>query len=343
MALMKNIVKAALTVLIVLSVMSFVIPTALAYPPAVNGFIGSVSGKVLSQDNVPVDNAYVSIVNASDLSQVYANTTTDSGGNFRFDNVNGTYDLLSNTSSDGKGGIVYKIYSYKAQYGNGYTPPFGLAVNNNALKVNGVIQTSLTNISISAEMLSSVMKDDKCARLTATVYDSSGQPAPDGTIVDFTVDEPGWTSGKGSLNKEGKQSASVTTSGGKAYVYYGWFPAGATPGNNTISVSLHYFSGNKVSMDLYFPAGVTVTATLTPTPTPTITPTPEPSTEPTLKPTPTKISTISPTMTNTVEPTGQPGFSISILSLVIYIFVGAVVIAQVFALFYGLKLLKKKK
>ena len=53
-------------------------------------------------------------------------------------------------------------------------------------------------------MLSSVMKDDKCARITATVYDSSGQPAPDGTIVDFTVDEAGWTSANGSLNNEGK-------------------------------------------------------------------------------------------------------------------------------------------
>ena len=31
------------------------------------------------------------------------------------------------------------------------------------------------------------------------------------------------------------------------------------------------------------------------------------------------------------------------LSMILYIFVGAVVIAQVIALFYGLKLLKKKK
>ena len=340
---MRSIVKAALVALIVLSVMSFVIPSALAYPLAVNGFTGSVSGKVLSQDNVPVDNAHVSIVNASDPSQVYANTTTDSGGNYRFDDVNATYDILSNISTDGKGGIVYKIYAYKAQYGNGYTGPFGLAVGDNSLKVNGIIQTSLTNISISAEMLSSVMKDDKCARITATVYDSSGQPAPDGTIVDFTVDEAGWTSANGSLNKEGRQSASTITSGGKAYVDYGWFPDDAKPANNTVTASVHYFSSKKASMDLYFPSTVIVTATTTPTPTNTVTPTPSTAPTSTPVPTPTKTATITPTITNTVEPTEQPGFPVSMLSMILYIFVGAVVIAQVIALFYGLKLLKKKK
>ena len=93
------------------------------------------------------------------------------------------------------------------------------------------------------------------------MYDSSGQPAPDGTIIDFTVDEPGWTSRNGSLNKEGRQSTTATTSGGKAYVNYGWFPASAMPANNTITVSVHYFSGNKASMDLYFPSAISVTAT----------------------------------------------------------------------------------
>lgn len=338
---MKNIVKAALAALVVLSVMSFAIPHALAYPPAVNGFSGSISGKVISQDNVPVDNAYVSIVNASDPTQVYANTTTDSSGNYRFDNVNGTYDLLSNTSIDDRGGIVYKIYASKSQYGNSYTSPFGLAVGNNALKINVIIQTSLTNITISVQKLSSVMIDDKCARLTAIVYDSSGKPAPDGTIVDFTVDEPDWTSGNGSLYKAGRQSTSATTSGGKAYVNYGWFPDSATPANNTITASVHYFSSNKASIDLYFPLAAIVTAT--PTPTPTITPTPEPSKQPASTPAPTKTPTITPTITNTVEPTRDPGLPASALSIVIYVFVGAVVIAQAVALIYGLKLLKKKK
>jgi hypothetical protein len=189
------------------------------------------------------------------------------------------------------------------------------------------------------------MKDDKCAKLTATVYDSAGQPAPDGTIVDFTVDEPGWTSRNGSLNKEGRQSTTATTSGGKAYVNYGWFPASAMPANNTITAWVHYFSGNKASMDLYFSSAAIVTASPTPTPTPTltITPTPVTSVDPTSRPTATKTPTITPTITNTVEPTDQPGFPVSIVSLLLYIFVGAVVIAQVIALFYGLKLLKKKK
>lgn len=339
---MKGIVKAALTALIVLSVIFFVIPSVLAYPPAVNGITGSVWGKVLSQDNVPVDNALVSIVNASDPSQVYASTTADSGGNYRFDNVNTTYDS-TNLSTDDKGGIVYKLYASKSHYGNGYVGPFGLAVGANSLNVDGVIQTSLTNLSISAEMLSSVMKNDKCARITAVVYDSSGKPAPDGTVVDFTVNEPGWTSRNGSLNTAGRQTASATTSGGKAYVNYGWFPASATPANNTITASVHYFINNKASMDLYVPSAIAETATPTPTPTALATPTPTPSMSPTSTPTPTKTPTITPTITNTVAPTGQPDFPISALSLVIYVFVGAVVIAQVIALFYGLKLLRKKK
>jgi len=95
--------------------------------------------------------------------------------------------------------------------------------------------------------------------LAAYVYDSSGNPAVDGTVVDFNIVVPdvifiGGTPTispdnpfiNGSLNGNNSQYASVPTSGGKAVVHYGWFPDNNIPSgfvkitamlNNTPSVN----------------------------------------------------------------------------------------------------------
>lgn len=349
---MKNTAKVALAVLMMIMIVSCLLPIAMAYPEAFHGITGSVTGKVLSSDNVPVDNAQVSIVNASNPAQVYASTTTDADGNYHFSNVNATYDSQAGDSIDNSGGLVYKIYYEKSPYGSGYVGPFGIdATSSTPHREDISLQTSLTKVTISTNKLSSVMKDDKCAKITATVYDSSGNVAPDGTMVDFYVDAAGWTTKNGSVSGEGTQYVTTATTGGKASVYYGWFPDDATPAHNKVVASVHYFSSIKASTDMYFPKTASVTptptATVTPTPTPTLnvtaTPTPVPSSEPTSTPMPTINPTITPTITNTVEPVEQPVTAMSVLSWVVYVIVVAIGVAQIIALLVGLRVLKKKK
>jgi hypothetical protein len=95
--------------------------------------------------------------------------------------------------------------------------------------------------------------------LTAYVYDASGNPVVDGTVVNFNIMAPdvifnGGTPTNspynpfinGSLNGNNSQYAYVPTSGGKAVVHYGWFPDNKIPSgfvkinamlNNTPSVN----------------------------------------------------------------------------------------------------------
>lgn len=77
--------------------------------------------------------------------------------------------------------------------------------------------------------------------LTANVYDVSGYPVVDGTIVNFNIHAPdvifnGITTDSpynpflnGSLNGNISQYTYVPTIGGKAVVHYGWFPDNKIP------------------------------------------------------------------------------------------------------------------
>lgn len=135
--------------------------------------------------------------------------------------------------------------------------------------------------------------------ITTYVNDASGNPVPDGTVVDFTINPPGSFPGVpvvsnspyspyygGSLNNN-SQHVSVPTSGGKAIVQYGWFPDNQMPLglvkistvlNNTPSVNTTLslqFRGNIEfwwKQILVFPPDNTPTATPVPTPTPAPTP-----------------------------------------------------------------------
>ncbi|HEY3422546.1 MAG TPA: hypothetical protein VGK13_05250 [Methanocellaceae archaeon] len=95
--------------------------------------------------------------------------------------------------------------------------------------------------------------------LTAYVYDASGNPVVDGTVVNFNINEPdvifnGGTPTNspynpfisGSLNGNNSQYVSISTGSGKAVVRYGWFPDNRIPSgfvkitamiNNTPSVN----------------------------------------------------------------------------------------------------------
>jgi hypothetical protein len=91
--------------------------TGVKYP--VGAGIGTVTGKVVTSVNgtIGLADAYIAIVNAMDVSQEYANTTSDSNGYYTFTGVNASGDNS------------YKIYANKSPYGEGYSASFGVNVN----------------------------------------------------------------------------------------------------------------------------------------------------------------------------------------------------------------------
>jgi hypothetical protein len=134
--------------------------------------------------------------------------------------------------------------------------------------------------------------------ITAYVNDASGNPMPDGTVVDFAVNPSGGLRPvpaaspapyipyyNGSLNN-GSQFASIPTHGGEAVVQYGWFPNNQMPQgivtiymvlNNTPNVNNTLFLQFNGTTDfsnefLIWPPDNTPTATTVPTSTPTPTP-----------------------------------------------------------------------
>lgn len=306
---------------------SSVIPTSLGnkYPQTVysdQGKRGSVTGKVLPSGNSQdgIDDCYIAIVNASNVNEEYAHAITVSNGNFQFTEINVTYSSTIQFGPDGtpgsyeKGISMYKLYANKSPYGEGYSEPFGIDVNEtNNPSYNVVIQPRWTSISLTADNHIRSVNGIEAVRLTASVSDSSGVPAPDGAMVDFTVDVPGWTYRNGSINGENSQSASVPVKGGKAVAYYGWFPGNGVEGtracNNTpIKAALHYFDGISASAVARFaistPTPTPLPTTSSPTPEPTVTVSPDESNNVTVTPV---VVTPEPTVTPPVpEPTESP-------------------------------------
>lgn len=89
--------------------------TGVPYPPG--QWVGDITGRVTtSADQVHgLSGAYVALVNRYDESQEYANTTTDSQGDYYFAGVNGSF-----------GKNEYEIYANISPYGEGYSAPFDI-------------------------------------------------------------------------------------------------------------------------------------------------------------------------------------------------------------------------
>jgi hypothetical protein len=110
--------------------------------------------------------------------------------------------------------------------------------------------------------------------LTTSVYDASGNPVVDGTVVDFTINMPGGSSSgtsqydpilTGGLNGNNSQFASVPTMGGKAVAHYGWFPDNKIPmGYVTIAVSPNSTPSVKSTYYLQFNGTTQIIWTLAP-------------------------------------------------------------------------------
>jgi hypothetical protein len=101
--------------------------TGLKCPPAVDGKTGAVTGRVTTAINATgMGNAYVAIVNASNVSEEYFNTTSDAYGYYQFVGVNATYNAINTSDVGPNGPTPYKIYAYHPVYGDGYSAAFGV-------------------------------------------------------------------------------------------------------------------------------------------------------------------------------------------------------------------------
>ncbi len=103
--------------------------TGINYPNtfwAQMGYTDTVTGKVIasSSASVGIEGAYVAIVNASNVSEEYYNTTSNASGSYSFTDVNATYYQTFDPDSDPQ----YMIYAYKDGLGEGYSTSFGIDV-----------------------------------------------------------------------------------------------------------------------------------------------------------------------------------------------------------------------
>lgn len=200
---MKNSIKAALAVLMIMSMIAVVLPatadkpttTGLKYPVALDGKTGSVTGRVTTSVNgtVGIGGAYIAIVNASNTSEEYFNTTSDSYGNYQITGVNATYASVSGdyspTFKDYRAATnAYRMYANLSPYGEGYSAAFGIDANESgATPTTIVIFTKPARIELKAERTHVVADDQDNIKITAYMYDALGNPVSDGYKINFTV------------------------------------------------------------------------------------------------------------------------------------------------------------
>jgi PGF-CTERM protein len=281
---MKNTIKAALAVLVIMCFIGVILPaTAIQtiwngghYPDAMDGKTGSVTGRVTTSVNgtVGIGQAYIAIVNASNVSEEYYNTTSDAYGNYQITGVNATYSSVQLTGSPWFGGdynrgtTAYMIYANKSPYGEGWSAAFGINENQSgATTTSVVIFTKPARIELKAER-SHVMADSiDNIKITGYMYDALGNPVADGYMINFTVGnatnntwmEYGfpWTDANGSLNSFGTESiTNVPTKDntGSASVQFGW--VNEAYGGNNATIWAYYADDSTVfaSIKIYFEA-----------------------------------------------------------------------------------------
>lgn len=147
--------------------------TGLKYPQAVGGQTGSVTGRVTTSatGTVGMAGAYIAIVNASNFSEEYVNTTSDANGFYQFVGVNATYNH-SNASDVGPNGPTpYVIYANRTPYGEGYSAAFG---------VDGYDDPSTSSTNLSPVTVASTPAPTAVA---SPVASPASSPAPTPTLT----------------------------------------------------------------------------------------------------------------------------------------------------------------
>ncbi len=99
--------------------------TGMKMPPAVDGKTGAVTGRVTASTNTTgVVGAYIAVVNASNASEEYFNTTSGADGYYQIIGINASYNAVTGAVGP-NGQTPYRIYA-NTSYGEGYSAAFGI-------------------------------------------------------------------------------------------------------------------------------------------------------------------------------------------------------------------------
>jgi hypothetical protein len=282
---MKNTIKAALAVLLIICLIAVVLPANAVmptwngghYPDAMNGKKGAVTGRVTTSVNgtVGIGGAYVAIVNASNVSEEYYNTTSDAYGNYQITGVNATYSSVLHSGSDwflgdyDSGLTAYKMYANKTPYGEGYSAAFGIDANQtSATTTSVVIFTKPARIELKAEKSHVMADSNDNIKITAYMYDALGNPVADGYNINFTVGNATnntwisgfpftWTPANGSLGSYGTEylvNQPTKDNTGSASVQFGWVDEDFGGNNSTIWAYYADDASVFASIKIYFEA-----------------------------------------------------------------------------------------
>lgn len=234
-----------------------------------DGKKGSVTGRVTTPANgtAGIGGAYIAIVNASNVSEEYYNTTSDAYGNYQITGVNATYSSVQGIGSPWFGGNftrgtnAYKVYASKDPYGEGYSAAFGIDENGTSPTASVAISTKPARIELKAERSHVTADDLDNIKIMAYVYDAQGNAVADGYNINFTVGnamnngfmEYGfpWMPANGSLNAYGQQNATnvpTKDNTGSASVQFGWID--------------EYYGGNNSTIWAYYADNASVFASI---------------------------------------------------------------------------------
>jgi hypothetical protein len=101
--------------------------TGLKCPPAVDGKTGAVTGRVTaSTGTAGLVGAYIAVVNASNVSEEYFNTTSGADGYYQILGINASYNATNASDVGPNGPTPYMIYANMSPYGEGYSAAFGI-------------------------------------------------------------------------------------------------------------------------------------------------------------------------------------------------------------------------
>ncbi len=335
---MRPEIKAVFVIMLIFLLAFATVPSNAAYPTTFGnqyprtvysdqGKTGIVTGTVDSSYNktVSIAGCYVAVVNASDVSQEYANTTADANGSFQFNGVNATFSSVLQAGPDGTSGSfnagknMYKIYVNMSPYGESYSDSFGVDSNGSGSQaIAAYLPVKFSSINFTADKFFDTTGGQYSVNMTAYVYNNAGDPAADGTMVDFALDILDWTYVNGSLNGNNSQYASVPTSGGKAVAHYGWFPGNQVPTKDVrLTAMLHNDSSVNGTLILEFKGPAIVITTPTPVPTSSAVASPVASLAATVTTAPTTTTTAPiQTPTSTQVPAATPlSLFITVLSI----------------------------
>jgi len=288
---MKNSIKAALAVLMIMSMIAVVVPAladkpiwdpnAHSYPQTTWsdwGKKGSVTGRVTTSVNgtVGIGGAYIAIVNASNTSQEFYNTSSDAYGNYQITGINATYSSVNLTGPDNtagtyaKGLVMYKMYALKDPYGEGYSAAFGIDADlKSATTTSVVIFTKPARIELKADRSHVIADSLDNVNITAYMYDALGNPVADGYNINFTIGNatnnsfmqypaPSYAGNQnGSFIGPGNnrnQTVSTHDNTGSGSVQFGWVDE--TYGGNNSTIWAYYADDASVyaNIKIYFEA-----------------------------------------------------------------------------------------